>query len=73
MELALHPNEILLLYDGKSAIGKKTLAYAQAASSHINEMDYSKMSLSTTIWKEILNMLHIDDPKMLFDKSHPEY
>lgn len=72
MELAQHPNQMILLYDSSSPTGKKTLAYAKTISNHVNHMDYEQSSFPATIWKEILSMLDLE-PKDLMNRAKPEY
>ena len=72
MGLALHPNELLFLFDGASASAKRTLAFAQTVSNHVHEMDYNHSPLTKTSWQELLNLLQMD-PKELLNKAHPEY
>jgi len=72
MELAIHPNELLLFYDSTSVRGKKTLAFAQTVSNHVKSMDYHQIPITGTIWKELLNMLELE-PRQLLNKAHPEY
>jgi arsenate reductase len=70
--MQFHPNELFLVYDPHSSIGKQTKAMALDICSHINEVDVVHEKLSPTYWKEILNMadVHPDD---LLDHSHPDY
>jgi len=59
MELAVHPNELLILYDSSSQLSKKTLAFARTVSDHIQEMEFKKTQYRNTIWKEILDLLQV--------------
>jgi len=72
MELAVHPNELLLFYNSDSPISKKTLAYAQTVSDHIKTIEFKNLNYPGTIWKELLDLLKME-PKDLVNKSHPEY
>lgn len=72
MELAVHPNELLVLYNGNSPVDKKVIAFAQTLTKNIREVKYSEANFPDTIWKEVLRMLQCH-PKELLDKSHPEY
>ena len=72
MELALHPNELLLFYDGSSQTGKETLAFAQSVSSHINQKDLNTTHMTKNIWQELLTMVDLR-PKEILNKSHPDY
>lgn len=71
--IQFHPNELLLIYnDHSTSTAKQTRAYARSISNNINELDLSRVRLTTTLWKEIINMLGCR-PKDLLDKSHPHY
>ena len=70
--MELHPNELTLVYDPKSATGKKIKALAHSISNNVNEIDYTSTRLTTTLWKEIVQMLG-NDPKSLLNKSSPVY
>jgi arsenate reductase len=72
MELAMHPNELLILFNRNSAVSKKTLAFAKTVSNHIRDMEYGSLKYPNTIWKELLNMLHLE-AKDILDKSHVDY
>ncbi len=72
MELALHPNELLLFYHGRSQRARRTLAFAQSVSGHINLRDLNTVRLTKIIWLELLTMLDLE-PKELLNKSHPDY
>lgn len=68
----LHPNELFLIYDPHSNIGKQTKAIAMDFCNHINEVDVIHEKLSPTYWKDILNMLSLH-PDELLDHSHSDY
>lgn len=71
--IQFHPNELLLIYhDPNSSTGKQTRAYARSVSNNINEVNLHSVRFTTTLWKEIINMLGLR-PKDLLDKSHAEY
>ena len=70
--MEFHPNELLLYFDPSTSTGKQTRAYAHSISNHVNELDYHKVKLTTTLWKEIINMLKLR-PKDLLNKAHREY
>ncbi|UII30750.1 glutaredoxin [Fulvivirga ulvae] len=71
--IQFHPNELLLIYhDPSSSTGKQTRAYARSVSNHINEVDLHNVRFTTTLWKEIINMLGCK-PKDLLDKSNADY
>lgn len=65
-------NEVLILYDSASHSGRKTLAYAHTLTNNVKGWDYSLLPLTTTLWRQLLNMLQME-PKELLDKSHPYY
>ncbi len=70
--MEFHPNELTLIYDPRTATGKKTRAMAYSISTNVNEIDYTTTRLTTTIWKEIVQMLG-NAPKNLLNKAHPAY
>src|SRR5262245_46521695 len=70
--MQFHRNELFLIFDPHSNVGKQTKALALDICSHINEVDVIHEKISPTYWKEIVTMLGIH-PKELLDQSHPEY
>lgn len=67
--IQFHPNELLLVYnDPNSTTGKQTRAYAKSISNNINEVDLRNVKLTTTLWKEIINLLKLH-PEEIMDKS----
>lgn len=67
--IQFHPNELLLIYsDPNSTTGKQTRAYAKSVSNNINEVDLRNVKLTTTLWKEIVNMLKLH-PEDIMNKS----
>jgi arsenate reductase-like glutaredoxin family protein len=70
--MELHPNELTLVYDPRTASGKKTKALAYSLSNNVNEIDFTTTRLTTTLWKEIVQMLG-NDPKSLLNKSSETY
>jgi len=68
----LHPNELFLIYNPQSNVGKQTKAIALDLCSHINEVDVVREKLSPTYWKDIVNMLSLH-PNELLDHSHADY
>lgn len=70
--MQFHPNELFLLCDPKSNVGKQVKALASDICSHINEVDVVHEKLSPTYWKEIVTMARVD-PDTLLDHSHPDY
>ncbi|CAN5340573.1 hypothetical protein BH09BAC1_BH09BAC1_11530 [soil metagenome] len=67
-----HENEVMILYDSGSHDGRKTLAYAHTLTQNVKGWDYSLLPLTTTLWRQLLEMLQVH-PKELLDKSHPYY
>jgi arsenate reductase len=67
-----HRNELYLVYDPHSNLGKQTKAMALDLCSNINEVDVIHERLSPTYWKEIVNMLGAH-PTELLDHSHADY
>ncbi|MDH4089389.1 MAG: glutaredoxin [Cyclobacteriaceae bacterium] len=70
--MQFHPNELFLVYDPQSNVGKQTRAIAHDICNHINEVDVTHEKLSPTYWKEILNMARVH-PDELLDHAHPDY
>lgn len=70
--MQFHANELFLLYNPQSNVGKQTKALALDICSHINEVDANKEKLSPMYWREIVGMLNIQ-PDELLDHSHPDY
>lgn len=70
--IQFHPNEIFIVYNPSTYSGKQTKAIAMSICNHINEIDATNNKLTTTLWKEIVNMLKVD-PSELLDKSSAEY
>jgi len=70
--MQFHQNELFLVYDPHSNVGKQTRAIAHDICAHINEVDVIHEKLSPTYWKEILNMAGVH-PNDLLDHSHPDY
>ena len=70
--MQFHPNELFLIYDPNSPLGKQTRAIARDFCKHVNEVDVIHERLSPTYWKEIINMLGVH-PNDLLDHSHPDY
>lgn len=65
-------NELFLIYDPQSNVGKQTKAMALDLCSHINEVDVVHEKLSPTYWREIVTMLGLH-PTDLLDKTHSDY
>lgn len=71
--LQFHPNELLLIYfDPTSNTSKQTRAYARSISNNVNEINLANVRFTTTLWKEVVNLLNLR-PKDLLDKSNPAY
>ena len=70
--MQFHRNELFLIYDPHSNVGKQTKAMALDICSHINEVDVVHEKLSPTYWREIMSMLGVH-PDELLDHTHPEY
>ena len=65
-------NELFLVYDPHSNLGKQTKALALDLCSHINEIDVIHERLSPTYWKQLIDMLGVH-PDELLDHAHPDY
>jgi len=70
--MQFHPNELFLYYDASERQGKQVLAMAKSITNNINAVDFRSVKLTTTLWKEIVNMIKLE-PKKLLDKSKKEY
>jgi arsenate reductase (glutaredoxin) len=70
--MQFHPNELFLVYNPSTNVGKQTKALAKDICSHINEVDIVHEKLSPTYWKEIVNMVGLH-PEKLLDHTHPDY
>ncbi len=70
--MQFHRNELFLIYDPHSNVGKQTKAMALDICSHINEVDVVHEKMSPTYWREIMNMLGVH-PNELLDQTHPIY
>lgn len=70
--MQFHPNELFLVYNPQSNVGKQTKAIASDICNHINEVDVMREKLSPTYWKEIVNMAGVH-PNELLDQSHEDY
>lgn len=68
----LHRNELLLICDPQSNVGKQTKAMALDICSHVNEMDVVHEKISPTYWREVIKILDVH-PKELLDTSHPDF
>ena len=68
-----HPNELLLIYnDPNTTTGKQTRAYAKSVSNNVNEVNISTDNFTTTLWKEVMNMLNLH-PLEIMDRSCKDY
>ncbi len=70
--MQFHPNELFLVYNPHSTMGKQTRALAKDICNNVNEVDVTAEKLSPTYWKEIVNLLKMQ-PDQLLDKLHPDY
>lgn len=71
--IQFHPNELLLIYnDPNTTTGKQTRAYAKSVSNNVNEVNISNSNFTTTLWKEVINMLNLH-PLEIMDRSCPDY
>lgn len=73
MNMKLNATQLTIIYDPNSNIGKQTVAYAHTVSKHINYVNPAKEKFTGRMWREILQKLKTDDPKVLLNKSHPRY
>jgi arsenate reductase len=70
--MKVHPNEIVILYNPSSPTGKQTRAMAKTLTDHVNEFEFEKIRLTTTIWRDLLNRMGLR-PKDLMNRAHPDY
>ena len=70
--MQFHPNELFIYCDADTTTGKQTLAMVKSISNNINQQDWKKVKLTSTLWKEIVNMLDVR-PKDLLNKANPDY
>lgn len=70
--MKFHPNELFIYLNPQTGTGKQCKAYAKSISNNVNEVDCNKVKLTTTLWKDLINMLGLR-PKDLLDRSHHEY
>lgn len=70
--MQFHPNELFIYYNPSTSVGKQCVAYAQSLCRNVNKVDCEKIPLTTTLWKEIVNIVGVK-PKDFLDKSKPEY
>ena len=70
--MQFHPNELFLIYDPLSNVGRQTKAMALDLCSHINTVDVKREKFSPTYWREVVTLLGLH-PKDLLDSSHPDY
>lgn len=72
MTVNVHPRDLLIYYDPKTEVGKKTIAYAHSMTKHVNAVEYHKTAFTATMWSELVSMLGLR-PKDLLNRSHPKY
>lgn len=70
--MQFHKNEIFLLYNPATAVGKQTKAMARTINKNINEVDAVRGKFGPTYWKEVVTLLGVE-PKQILDRSHPDY
>ncbi|MGK7395622.1 MAG: arsenate reductase family protein [Candidatus Cyclobacteriaceae bacterium M3_2C_046] len=70
--MKLHPSEMFFYYDADCPKCRKAKAYAHSITPYINEYQFQKIQLTSTQWRELLDMLHLR-PKDLLNRSHPDY
>ena len=70
--MQFHPNELFIYYNPESNTGKQCRAYAKSISNNVNDVNCTRIRLTTTLWKEIIDMLGLR-PKDLLDRSKTEY
>lgn len=71
-EIAISEREIILFYNPKSVIAKKTLAYAIAEGLKIRDVDIINTPLTGTQLEELADKLHLKIDELV-NKEHPEF
>lgn len=62
--------QISIYYDGKSKLGKKSMAAAEAADADLKRIDLRKEKVSATEWAEIANLLDVKVVELI-NQTHP--
>jgi arsenate reductase len=70
--MKLQRDEMVLFLDCTSFSQKKTRAYAHSISDHIREYTFKEYKFTTSMWRDILDMLGME-PKHLLNKADPKY
>lgn len=70
--MKLQRDEMVLFLDCTSSSHKKTRAFAHSISDHIREYTYMEYKFTTSLWRDILEMLGME-PKQLLNKADPKY
>jgi arsenate reductase len=70
--MKLQRDEMILFLDCTSSSHKKTRAYAQSVSGHIQEYTFMDYKFTTSLWRDILDMLGME-AKQLLNKADPKY
>ena len=70
--MQFHPNELWIIYDPNTNTAKQTKAYALTITDNIFELDVTKDRLTTTLWKEIINMLDMK-PWDIMNQDHVDF
>lgn len=70
--ISKHHNMIKIYYSSESTVGKQTLAYLQASSKEVLDIDITKTNVTGTQWKEIAEQLGVSIGKLI-DREHPEF
>ena len=71
-DMQFHPNELFLYYDPLTSTGKQVRAHAGGISNYVKAVDWNQVKLTSTLWKEIVNMMELR-PKDFLNKANPDY
>ncbi len=66
-------HELYLIYNPDTELGRKVRALAPSISEVVHEIDVRSKWVTPFRWKEIVNLLHLNSVKELFNTAHPDY
>ncbi|HBH25003.1 MAG TPA: glutaredoxin [Cytophagales bacterium] len=65
-------NEVWIYYDSSNPSHKRVKAMAYSISKHVHDLDLNCNEVSNWMWKDILDLLHMQ-PKQLLNKADRKY
>ena len=65
-------NQMTLIYNSETSVGKQTLAYANAADKKLRSIDISKTKVTGTQWAEIASQLDVKIADLV-DQEHTNF